>query len=195
MLNFYLLLLSDPEDQKKMTLLYEKYRQLMFAVARRIVQDDFEAEDITHEAFVQLTNNLHKIHDVDSVEARSYLVAIVKNLSFLLLKRRKRQNIVSLPQVEEDDGIDRIQDIPDRSPLPAQQVQDKLFVESLLKLIEQLKPIHRDVLILYYIEDKSVAEVAGTLGISQNAVYKRIENGREKLCEILKREGYHAADI
>lgn len=195
MLNFYLLLLSDPEDQKKMTLLYEKYRQLMFTAARQIVRDDFEAEDVTHEAFVQLAQNLHKVHDADSIETRSYLVAIVRNLCFFSLRRKKKQNIVPLPQTEEEDGADRILDIPDQSPLPAQQVQDEIFVESLRKLIEQLRPIHRDVLILYYIEDRSVAEVAQTLGISRNAVYKRIENGRKTLCELLEKEGYCAEDL
>ena len=90
MLNFYLLLLSSPDDQKKMTQLYEKYKQLMFVTAIKIVRDDFDAEDITHEVFVQLAKNLHKVRDVDSIETRSYLVAIARNLALLFLRKRKK---------------------------------------------------------------------------------------------------------
>ncbi len=48
-----------------------------------------------------------------------------------------------------------------------------------------LKPQHRDVIFLHYYESYSVAEIAAILDITQSAVKKRLERGREKLRRML----------
>jgi len=195
MLSFYLSLLSDPADKEKIAQIYEKYRQMMYATAYEILRSRYDAEDAVHESFIRLASNLHKVNISDGQKTAAYLVTIVKNVARTHIKKQYREvpasNIVS--DDEEDESI--IERIQSKNHLPVDQVHINSVREILLSSINQIKPLYRDVLIMYYLEDKSVKEVAATLDLAENTVSKRLNRGRTALYDILAKEGYHAEDF
>ena len=70
----YLQMIETDEDKTKFAQIYEKYRSLMFSVACRVLDNDADAEDAVHQAFVSIIDNLNKIKMVDSVSTKSYLI-------------------------------------------------------------------------------------------------------------------------
>lgn len=66
------------------------------------------------------------------------------------------------------------------------QTPEKLAVQQdentrLARQILALKPIYREVIVLYYYEDFSVAEIAHILTLSENTVKTRLKRAREQL--------------
>ena len=74
------------------------------------------------------------------------------------------------------EDVDRYCEFPEQSEVLAE----------LMNLPEQLKTV----IYLHYIEGYKAAEIAGMLGITLNAVKKRLQRGREKLKLLLG--GEHA---
>ena len=63
--------------------------------------------------------------------------------------------------------------------------------ESLISIMNELPTIYRDILFLYYRDELSTKDIAKLLGISENAVYKRIERSKKILADTLEKGGYN----
>jgi len=62
-LTYYLLLLDSDEEKDQFSQIYNTYRNLMHFVARRILNDDYLAEDAVHNAFLKVVKHLDKIKE------------------------------------------------------------------------------------------------------------------------------------
>jgi hypothetical protein len=75
----------------------------------------------------------------------------------------------------------------------ATQPSDDSSNNELLDLLDEalchLKPADREALVLHYLKEQPVADVAGKLGISPDAARKRIERSVEKLRQYFSRRG------
>ena len=103
MLAILLQLIDDPEDKRKIEDLYSRYERLMFVVARDILKDPYKAEDAVNDAFINIIKNFEKIDAVDSPRTKRFLVIIVRNICFNLLKKDKRHPEVLFDYVSEID--------------------------------------------------------------------------------------------
>ena len=56
----YLQMIETPEDRSKFETLYEEYRDVMYAVAKKILRNNMDAEDALHQAFVNIAENMEK---------------------------------------------------------------------------------------------------------------------------------------
>ena len=75
----YLQMIESEEDKSKFEAIYNKYRYLMFSVANRVLNNQYDAEDAVHQAFLSIIDNLNKVREVDCPETRSYVVIITEN--------------------------------------------------------------------------------------------------------------------
>lgn len=66
----YLQMLESEEDRTKFAQIYEKYRGLMMHVAKKFLNNHFDAEDAVHQSFLAVIENIHKVSDVTSPEKR-----------------------------------------------------------------------------------------------------------------------------
>lgn len=81
MLIYFLSMLEMEEDKDKFTLLYKKYRKLMFYIANQILKDDYLSEDAVEQTFVKIIENLDNISDVNCHKTKSYIVIMVRKYS------------------------------------------------------------------------------------------------------------------
>ena len=56
----YLQVIDAPEDRDQFITLYETYRGLMFYVANQILQNEQDAEDAVHDAFLSVAEHIKK---------------------------------------------------------------------------------------------------------------------------------------
>lgn len=183
MLGIYLRLLDTEEKQTRFRQLYEKYRNLMFYVAKGILKDDYLAEDAVHEAFIRIAKNFSKIGEISCPQTKNFAVIIVRNVALTMLEK-ERQNT----HEEYDDGlhsgsIDPASDSdPDTSVLKASEY------EALLNAVTELPDMYRDTLYLRYFNDFNMTEIASALGISKEAAKKRSQRAVKMLADILRRK-------
>ena len=89
----YLNMIESEEDKSKFEQIYNTHKQTMFYVANRIIKDQYLAEDIVHQAFLKIIDNLDKINEINCHKTRSFIVIIVQNLSIDFYRKRKREDI------------------------------------------------------------------------------------------------------
>jgi RNA polymerase sigma-70 factor (sigma-E family) len=146
--------------------LFETEAARLVQLARWFVDDRTAAEDLVQEAFIRLARAAHRIHDTD--RAAAYLRSIVINLA----RDHNRRGLVSLrhrPPAEVDDrsAEDHVTDDESR-----RQVIDAL---------RELPRRQRDCIVLRYYAELSVADIAGTLGLSPNSVKTHLQRGLRAL--------------
>ena len=178
MLAFYLSLVKTDEERSKMEALYNEYKRLMLFVGRRILRDQFLAEDAVHEAFIKLSRHLNGIEEIKSHKTAHFIVIIVKHVSLDMLDKLKRRPATSFEDIECCYGIES-------------NILDSIEAHEIRSLIKQLPEIYRDALqlkVYYDLPDKAIADI---LCISNQALRKRLQRAREALKKLLiERGGY-----
>ena len=136
--------------------------RLLYATARTILLNDQDCQDAVQETIVKAFTNLRQLKK--DRYARTWLVRILINECYNVLRRG--QKIISLEASRE------AQERP--SPVPEDY-------SDLYRAVEDLPEDLRIPVVLYYIDDFSVREIAGMMDISEGAVQKRLARARGKL--------------
>lgn len=158
----------------------------MSRLARRLVKDSADAEDVVQDAFVNILGKL------DTFEARASLSTwmhrIVVNQALMLLRKRKRMREAPIDDLLPEFGGNGCRLEPMRSELdsPETSAQRTETGTHVRKLIDRLPDNYRIVLMLRDIEELSVTEVADLLEISQANVKVRLHRARAALKKLLE---------
>jgi len=167
----YLSIIESEEDKSKFEQLYITYRQTMFYVANRILRDEYLSEDVVHQAFLRIIDNLSKIDKIDCHKTKGFIVIIVEHIAIDFYRKRKRENSISFDEV----GI-YIEDVKNKSKFILNEIE-----EAILKL-----PINYSIVLrLKYSQGYTNKEISEILRISEENVRQRLVRGRNKLRESL----------
>ncbi|MEO6965811.1 MAG: RNA polymerase sigma factor [Acidobacteriaceae bacterium] len=176
------------------TALYEiimrRHNQRLYRVARAILRDDGEAEDVIQDAYVRAYQHLDQF--AGSAPFSTWLTRIAVNEALRRLRSRARS-----PRIEdvEDNGEDSSMNIAGTSLDPEQRASlaelGHLLEEAVLDLPEQ----YRVVIMLRDIEGLSTAETAVVLDLSEENVKVRLHRGHAKARNwLFERVGAKAKD-
>lgn len=157
--------------------LYKNYKRLMFGIAIDILKNEQDAEDAVQEAFIRLSDNLDRIADADSPQARNFAAVITRNVCFNVLRRR---------HIEDDiDETDAASDMTAEDEFLSAQ-----GVETLERAVLSLPEKYRDILYLTAYEELSLHDAAKLLGITYENAKSRVKRARKKMSEFLHKDGY-----
>jgi RNA polymerase sigma-70 factor (ECF subfamily) len=155
--------------------LYELHRDKIYRTALAITHDPSVAEDILHETFLRLYT--HAEHIDTALPLSPWLYRVAVNLSYSWYTRRQRYR---LPL---DDVIDKLIAPLRHSPEPS--TEHKEMRHRVREAIDTLCFNQRVVIVLYYLNDMSVREIADVLECPVGTVKSRLYYGREALREKL----------
>ena len=140
----------------------------IFRVAKYLVRDREEAEDLTQETFAQALKSFHRY--TPETNCRAWLVTILYHLNS---KRRRRLGQLRLVEDTEEQIAATVAFEP---PIP-QQLTDEEILQALKKIPENF----RLVVVLTDVEDFSYKEVAELLQTPIGTVMSRLHRGRRLL--------------
>lgn len=169
MLSIYLQLIDNQEEKEKFEELYDKYGQLMFFVANKILQDTYLAEDAVNEAFFRIAKNFHKVGEIECHQTRNFVVIIVKRIAIDLLKKDKNEVLL-----KEEKDLNFLVD-------EAVGFLEPFEHNKVVEILKSLPEMYRDLFYLYYVDELKVKEISRLIGISESAVKKRLQRGRKIL--------------
>jgi RNA polymerase sigma-70 factor, ECF subfamily len=162
-------------DGAAFRILVERHLPLVTGVARRMLRDDAEADDVAQEAMIKLWQGGGGL-EIGAAGVRPWLRRVTSNLCIDRIRARSRTDVTD--------------EVPDR-PVAASQltslVEDDMSArvqQALLALPER----QRQALVLFHYEGLSQIEVAGILGVSDEAVESLLSRGRRALRGTLKDE-------
>jgi len=166
-------------DRKAQESLYKALASKMMGVCMRYAKDTFEAEDILQMGFLKVFSKVSEFRGEGSFEG--WVRRIMVNTAIEIY----RQNLRSLNVVDLDEVYDQT---------PATLDVDKLELNDLMKLVQQLSNGYRMVFNMYVIEGYSHKEIAAKLGISEGASKSYLSRARSILKDkIIKMEGLNYA--
>lgn len=180
MLMMYLSTISTEEDKTKFEQLYHAYEQKMYAVAFKILKNPEDAEDIVHDSFRAVIENLEKIQEIYCHKTWNYIVTIVKNKAITRYHKKKRQMYEEIDEEymqEKSMGSLSVYECVEKQEIAG------IIAEMILELPEQ----YRYVIYLYYYNELSFAEIAKALEITESNA-RQIANRARKLLEKRLRE-------
>lgn len=168
----YLSMIETPDDKAKFERIYNRYRNLMYHVAYKVLGNHYDAEDAVHQAFVAIIRHLEKIGDIDCPETRSFIVLITERKAIDLIRTSHSEKVI--PLNEDLLGIE--------IPAPG----DHGLADALAKL-----PAHyREVLLLRFDNGYSTKELAQMLGMTESGVRKLIGRAKNALGRMMEEESY-----
>ena len=153
--------------------LYELHRRRALAIARRIVKDADDAEDVVQDVFVRLFSR--DVNFDGNAAPSTWLHRVMVNSSINSLRARKRRSTLECPLMGEADPLDRT----------IEQEQH----QRLLQAIETLSEQHRMVVTLRDVRGYSYPEIARMLGLPEGTVKSALNRARARLAKALNRMG------
>lgn len=155
-------------------LLYKRYVTMALGVAQKYLQPEDEAKDAVMQVFEQLLQQVNH-HKIDNF--KSWLYSVVKN--FCLMKLRKEKNLTI---VREEEGKNIFSVVEKEQVLHQEEVKQKeINLINLEMAIETLNEEQKKCIELFYLQQKSYAEVVEITGYSLNNVKSFIQNGKRNL--------------
>ena len=159
--------------------LVKNYQQKIYHLARRIVMNHEDADEVVQETFIKAYINISKYSE--EYKFYTWLYRIAVNTSLTLLKKKKYRGL-SLEKLTEDGHF---------QPTSGDDTQQSSRNSELKKLVKEalksLSPQLRTVFMLRTWEEMSYKEIAQTLKISEGTVMSRLNRARDKLKKILKK--------
>lgn len=159
--------------------LYDRHRNLVYRTALAITGDTEVAADLLHDTFLRLYRFGHRIDPSRPIEP--WLYRMTTNMAYTWVKRRGRW-LQALREMAEK--------VARESPTsPAQQVERNEAWSEVRKALMRITPEKRVVVVLYYLNDLSINEIAEILALPTGTVKSRLHYGRQALREDLGLEG------
>jgi RNA polymerase sigma-70 factor, ECF subfamily len=156
-------------------ILMRRYNQRLYRVARAILKDDGEAEDVMQQAYVNAYVHLDQF-----AERASFSTWLTKIAVYEALARSRRRGAAELHTGFES-GEDTMTHIQESAPDPEHQAFATELRSLLDSAVDSLPEHHRVVFTLRQIEGLSTAETAESLGISEDNVKTRLHRARALL--------------
>jgi RNA polymerase sigma-70 factor, ECF subfamily len=159
-------------DDQAFERLMRRHNRRLFRVARSIVHDDDEAEDVLQEGYIRAYQSLAGFRG----EARlsTWLTRIVVNQA--LQRRRRRETIVRSEPADEATS-DEVAAVETPESLAMRAELRRLIEAS----VDELPTAYRSVFVLRAVEGLSVSETATSLGISEASAKTRFLRARRQL--------------
>jgi RNA polymerase sigma-70 factor (ECF subfamily) len=161
-------------DTASFELIMRRYNRLLFRVARSIVGDDSEAEDVLQEAYLRAFEHLHRFEGRSRFSTWLTRIAIHEATG----RRRKRRRLRLVAPTDE--GEDRMLSYPvDRDGL--EEASLKELRHLLVAAVDSLPPDLRIVFTLRLVEQLSTEQTAECLALSPSNVKVRLHRARSAL--------------
>lgn len=179
-------------DDSGFSFLYEVTYRNMYYVALKYLKNEDAAQDVLQDAYLKAWKSLDTLKDPDNFPA--WLGRIVANTAKNQLVK-KNPILFSETEQENEEGDSFVYEIEDDSG----QYQPELKYSAeetqtlVREMIDSLSDEQRMCVIMYYLEEQSVRDIAEALEISENTVKSRLFYSRKALkgkAEELQKRGY-----
>jgi len=147
------------------------HNQRLYRIARGVVRNDAEAEDIVQEAYVRAFAHLDAFRGESSLA--TWLSRIVINEA--LGRLRKRRRTVAMP---ENPQAEIIQFPLNPSDDPERTMAQRQILELVERATDSLPDVYRSVFVARVIEGLSIEETAELLGVRPETVKTRLHRAR-----------------
>ena len=153
-----------------------RHNQRLYSVARAILRNDGEAEDVMQDAYVRAYEHLNQF--AGRAKFSSWLTRIAVHEALARQRRGNRYQELEPMSEREGDPMDRFASL---TPNPEQQASNSEIRRLLEEAVDNLPDSYRTVFMLRDIEEMSTTDAADVLEITEENVKVRLHRARALL--------------
>lgn len=179
MLLIYMSFIDDGSHRRLFEEIYFSYRKQMFLVARTVLKNDSDAEDIVHDVFLRIAKKyMAKISTIENeTDLRNYLLKATKNAALDHLRKHRHERVRTKEENETD--------VPDSEEMPddalVEKIHDRIEYKKIVSAIASMSDIYRDALYYHFVLELSGPETAKLLNCKVSTVKQRLVRGKKLL--------------
>ena len=173
---------AKKDDQAAYAQLMNRYREAIYYMLLKMVNNASDAEDLTIEAFGKAFKNLEQYTPNFAFSTWLFKIASNNCIDFI---RKKRIDHISLDrEIGDKDRASNI--IMAEVPDPEEDLIKKQKAKLMRSIVTTLKPRYRELVELRYFKEYSYEEIADELNLPLGTVKAQLFRARELLYNILK---------
>ena len=178
----------DDGDQKAYAELMARYKDSIYYMLLKMVNNRDDAEDLTIEAFGKAFRNIRQYTPDYAFSTWLFKIATNNCIDFI---RKKRKMMLSIDRgPENDDGQEMTFEIRSDGPSPDDVMMKKQKMMMMKDVVDKLKPRYRRLVELRYYQELSYEEIADELQLPLGTVKAQLFRAREFLFQIIKNSEY-----
>jgi RNA polymerase sigma-70 factor (ECF subfamily) len=172
------------QDQKAFAELLEQYREPIYFLLLKMVNNREDAEDLTIETFAKAFRSLPNFRPDYAFSTWLFRIATNGGIDFIRKKKLKTLSIDNT--VKGKDGDEVRMDVRSADENPEQELITAEKAEMLRSFVEKLKPRYRNLIELRYYKQLSYEEIAEETGMPLGTVKAQLFRARDLLYQVMR---------
>ena len=175
---------TKKKDQQAFAKLMDKYKDSIYYMLLKMVNNNDDAEDLTLEAFGKAFNRLHQYTPNFAFSTWLFKIATNNCIDFL---RKKKKNVMSIDnRIPNNDGDDFMFEIKSEGMTPEQLAMNDQKIQLMRQYVKKLKPRYEVLVEMRYFKEMSYDEISDELNLPLGTVKAQLFRAREFLYNIMK---------
>ena len=170
-------------DEKAFARLLSRYKDTIYFMLLKMLNNRSDAEDLTIEAFGKAFKNLHQYSPTYAFSTWLFKIASNNCIDFL----RKRKGItISIESDDEHSEMSEVARIKSKDLNPEEKLIRKQKAILLQKVVRRLKPHYQELVELRYFREMSYEEIAEELNLPLGTVKAQLFRARQMLFKLIE---------
>ena len=175
---------TEDKDQQAFAQLMERYKDAIYYMLLKMVNNNDDAEDLTIEAFGKAFNRLNQYTPSYAFSTWLFKIATNNCIDFL---RKKKKNVMSIDnRITNKDGDEIMIDLKSDVMTPEQETIRDQKIQLMRSYVKKLKPRYETLVEMRYFKEMSYEEISSELGLPLGTVKAQLFRAREFLHNIMK---------
>jgi RNA polymerase sigma-70 factor (ECF subfamily) len=176
-------------DQRAFAELLNRYRESVYYMLLKMVNNSDDAEDLTIESFSKAFRRLDQY--TPQFAFSTWLFKIASNHCIDHIRKRRIRAISIDTGITNEDGENFVIPVKEDSLDPEETMQKEERIKRMRDVVEKLKPKYKRLVELRYFEEKSYEEIAELLELPLGTVKAQLFRARDFMFELMKDNKKH----
>ena len=172
------------DDQQAFSDLMDRYKDSIYFMLLKMVNNKDDAEDLTIEAFGKAFNSLKQYTPNYAFSTWLFKIATNNCIDFLRKKKKKTMSIDN--SIENKDGDEITIELKSDARTPEQETIRDQKIELMRSYVKKLKPRNETLVEMRYFKEMSYEEISNELNLPLGTVKAQLFRAREFLYNLMK---------
>lgn len=175
---------TQNKNQQAFTELMDRYKDSIYFMLLKMVNNKDDADDLTIEAFGKAFNRLNQYTPNYAFSTWLFKIATNNCIDFI---RKKKKNVLSIDnRYENEEGDSLMIELKSTGRDPEQEAMREQKIKLMREVVKKLKPRYQNLVELRYFKEFSYEEISNELDLPLGTVKAQLFRAREFLYNIMK---------
>ena len=157
------------------SIIVNRYKNKAFSMLKRMLKNEFDAEEILQDCFLKAYNSLHNFKGESKFSTWFY--RIVYNSALTKLSSKKRKTELEMTSVEDHFNLESIYN--------ANEFEKKDISELVRETVSKLPERYSVILTMFYLNEMSIEEISEVMELSVSNVKVMLHRSRNSLRDLI----------